>query len=962
LEDTVDPSRWPEADALLDQALALPPHEREPFVRRAAASDADLQAAVLAILHEASGHDAFLLPGGALDGPLLAEIANGSASPLDDVLTPGTVLGSYRVVGPLGRGGMGEVYRALDMRLGREVALKILPGAFAKDAERLARFEREARMLASIAHPKIGAIYDIEDTDVGRALVLELVEGPTLADRLADGPLPIDQALGLARDVAEALEAAHQRAIVHRDLKPANIKITPDGARVLDFGIAKALRPDQSGEVAPLTTAVVRPGAVMGTAAYMSPEQARGQRVDHRADIWAFGCLLFEMLTGERAFTGDSTTEVLACILEREPDLSKLPPDAPPAVRRLVRRCLQKQPRHRLGWIGDALLELDERELAEPDGAQRPGPGRWGRRVLPAIAAGGVLGAAAMAAFGVRNAPPADVPPTTRLAVVAPASDQLVAGDLSSVAFAREGRVLVYRARRDGALQLFRRALHDAVPQPIPGTENAVGPFVSDSGRSVAFSRDGLLHVVSLRGGPPVSVTEVAGAVSGAWLGDEAVVFGGETTGGLQRVAASGGAVTPLTKLDGERGDQYHGLPEIVPGGRAVLFTIWSRGRPQLASLDLGSREVMLIGEGRQPRFIGRGHVAFLRENAVLVVPFDAERLRTAGEPVAVMDDVDTSALSGTAHYATALDGTFVYLPRRESRARARSLVWVDRSGREEVVGLETGPFTRASLSPDGSRIALSTAGPDNRDIWVYAQDRGTLTRLTFDDAIDSAPVWTPDGQHVIFRSDRDGGGLFGMRADGAGGLTRLTRSGTAIHTPYIVTADGTVLYTAFGSYRDQSIRAVRLDEPFQESLVLDGPGAQVRPALSPNGRWIAYQSDESGRFEIYVRPYPEVHAARWQVSIHGGTSPHWTAGGRELLFHHDGAIRRVSVETSSVFRAGVPEIAVPIDLESDRLGPLFEVAPDGQRLLFIRQADGPDTSRAPAHFSVVQHWRAAGR
>jgi eukaryotic-like serine/threonine-protein kinase len=951
----MDLRRWPQADRLLDDALALDGPERDAFVRTAAGDDETLRAALEAVLREAERADDFLAPGGALEGALAEDLGRTDASSDGEPrrLAPGAAFAGYHIVSLAGRGGMGEVYKARDDRLGRFVALKILPDRFARDPERLARFEREARVLASLSHPRIGGIHGIAEDGAVRALVLEWVEGQTLADRLASGPIPVRDALGMAVQIGEALEAAHQRAVVHRDLKPANIALTSDGVKVLDFGLARAAGPSQSGERDPVSSVFARPGLILGTPAYMSPEQAQGMRLDHRADIWAFGCVLAEMLTGRQVFGGPSTGAVLSRVLEGTPNLERLPADTPSGVRMLLSRCLEKDPRRRLGWVGEAVLVLED-ALAPPP---PPSPGetvrRWWARTWPVVGGLALGAAAALVATPLFEREPP--PPVTRLAMPMPEGDAMVAGDLSTVAIAADGRRIVYRARRGGTMQLFVRTLDRPDPEPIPNSQHAVGPFLSPDGTWVAFSRDGSLVKVPIQGGTPVVLCPVTGAVSGAWLSNGSIVFGGELTRGLQRVSASGGTPQPFTTLDAARGERVHALPDPLGGHGYLSFTIWTDDRTEMGLVSVDGRDRRVLGEGRQARFVAPDHLAYVRQGALWAAPLDLRRLVLAGSPGPVLD-VDLSAISGSAHFAVSHTGTLAYLPRRSTRSRERHVVWAGRDGSEEPSGIAPGPYARAAVSPDGTRIALAASGPESRDLWLYTAPRRTLTRVTFDNAVDTAPVWTPDGRTLIFRSDRDGGGLFRVNADGAGALKRLTRSVETIHTPYEVTRDGRhVLFTEFRTYRDQRIGMARLDDG-DVTWLLDDPFAQLRPRLSPDGRWMAYQSDESGRFEVYVRPFPAVHEARWQVSTDGGASPMWGPDGRELFYFHDAGLRRVPVATGATFSAGEPAHLFSIDLPSDRLGPTYDIAPDGRLFLFVKTP--PAEAGAPVGpLLIVQNW-----
>jgi serine/threonine-protein kinase len=955
-----DLSRWPQADDLLDRALELPPDERVPFVRAASGDDAGLATALELILLEADRADGFLAPGGALTGPLAADLARVTDASTADAnrLAVGARFGDYDVLDVLGRGGMGEVYRARDVRLGREVALKVLPTRFAADTERHDRFVREARLLAALNHPRIAAIYDIDERDGVMALVLELVPGETLADRLTRGPLPVGEAIVVARQIVEALEAAHQRGVVHRDLKPANIKLTPDdGVKVLDFGIAKAVV-DDSGDiggaarVAPDDTAT-RPEVLLGTAAYVSPERARRQRSDHRADIWAFGCVLYEMLTGERAFDGATSTEVLARVLEREPDMTRLPADVPPPLRRLLDRTLRKDPARRLGYIGDALLDLEDAEPGRGPTAA-PAPARAPRPIALPIAlalAAGLVGGGALTWWAQR----ADPPPAQYLRVPVPDSDELVAGQQPGLALTPDGSTVIYRARRDGVLQLVKRTLSSDEAAVIPGTVDAASPFFSPDGAWLGYVGPSQLFKVPIAGGTPVPLCDAPGGARASWADDDTVLFSTGTGLVIFRVPASGGTAVEVTKLDTNAGHRAHEAPFALPGSRTALVTIVRDGGPQVGVADLATGDVRAIADGRQPQLIGR-RVVFLRGDALWAAGFDPARGALTTEPAVVLEGLEQGSLNGTGQFAVSAAGALVYMPRRRN-ADLRVPVWVTRDGAETPLPIEPAAYTRATVSPDGRRIALALATPEQRDIWIYDIARGTLMRLTLDPSTDTAPVWSPDSLRVAYRSERSGGGIFLQPADGAGTAERLTRSdvpGRPAHTPYAFTPDGgTLLFAELRSYSDQGIAAVTVASPPVVSVVLDGPYAEARPALSPDGQWLAYQSDESGRFEIYVRPYPGVTAARVPVSTTGGASPRWAANGREL-FYFDGrsmvAVRAGPGRTPSL---GRPAPLFDASKFSERLGPVYDVAADG-RFLFLRQGgvDRRDDLR------IVQHFR----
>ncbi len=956
-------------DDVLDGALALPPEQRAAFVAEAVGSDEALRAEVERVLREAEHSDGFLEPAGALSGPLFDSWCQRFGAGEDEAaLSPGALVGPYVVVERIGRGGMGEVYRARDRRLGREVALKVLPALVANDPARLARFEREARALASLSHPAIAAIYHLDETTEAKALVLELVEGPTLAERLVEGPVPMSETLAIARRVTEALEAAHERGIVHRDLKPGNIKLSPDaGVKVLDFGLARAYEVDGAARAAPSLESLTefgQPGAIVGTAAYMSPEQARGQRVDHRTDIWAFGCVLYEMLSGQRAFGGESATEVIARVLEREPDLDALPAQTPASIRRLLRRTFEKDPARRLRHIADARLEIDE-ALGEgsarghaPSASPAGSPGGH-TTSLWRLAAALVAGMALAGAWFAWNRPASVNEPVARLAVPVPVGDEVIAGQIPAVAVSPDGRWVAYRARRDGAIRLFLRAIDRDTPIVVEGSEEGAAPFFSPDGRWLGFDRDGVLMKVPVDGGPPTRVVELPGGFSASWAGDGTIVVASPQRRTLFAVPDSGGRLEPLTSQAETGADTMHLFPEVVPGTDAVLFTIATRDGTEVAVRRRGETNVSVLVDGSQPRVVDSGHLLFVRDGAVWAARFDTRRLALTSEPFTVQTAVRPTGAGG-AHYAVGREGSLVYLPARDA-APGRTLRWVRPDGSQEPLGLEPRPYSRATVSPDGTRVAFSMTDVGNQDVWIHDLRRGTTTRVTFDPAVDTAPMWLPDGRALVFRSDRDGGGLFRAPADGSTEVSLLVPGNGTFLTPYSFTPDGrTLLYSHFRTYREQGIGAVDLDDPGTPRTVLDGPFAELRPQVSPDGRWLAYQSDESGQFEVYVRPYPHVGSRRYTISNGGGTSPLWAKDGRTLYYYDGRAIVAVRVDTrGDELMAGAPQPAARVALFAERLGPVYDLSHDGRQFLVIHDED--DAARAArGRVMLVRHWEHA--
>src|SRR5262245_2596699 len=691
-------------------------------------------------------------------------------------LASGTRLGPYELLAPLGAGGMGEVYRARDTKLNRDVALKILSEAFALDPDRLARFKREAQVLASLNHQNIAGIYGFEESDGVQAIVLELIEGATLADRIAQGAIPLDEALPIARQITEALEAAHEQGIIHRDLKPANIKLRPDGTvKVLDFGLAKAVEPSIGGDVSHSPTitspAMTRMGVILGTAAYMSPEQARGKAVDKRADIWAFGCVLYEMLTARRAFAGDEVSDTLASVLAREPDWTLLPASLSPVLGTYLRRCLHKEPRQRIHDIADVRLALEGAfESATGNaGSRGQDPTDVQTRVDTAVASVrrmhrrrmALVGATTLVIGGasvgtavwwtMRAAPPR----VLRAEVTTAGATALsVSGFDRDLAITPDGSRVVYRSNN----QLLVRALEKLEPDVLSGLGAPRGVFVSPDGELVGFFDRTTMKKVALTGGPPLPITRIDGAGSrgATWGPDRTIVYATDAAStGLQRVSAAGGDATVLTTPNRERGEGDHLWPEFLPGGHAVLFTISAAtgglDNAQIAvfNLETGTPKVLVRG-GHHAHYVPTGHLVYGAGGTLRAAPFDRRRLEVSGAPVPVVDHVVTAA-TGAVDVAIAANGTMVYVP-ADARATARSLVWVDRMGREEPVSAPRRAYQYPRISPDGTRVALDVRDED-LDIWMWDFARLTFTRLTFDPGGDEYPVWMPDGRRVIFGS-----------------------------------------------------------------------------------------------------------------------------------------------------------------------------------------------------------------
>ena len=887
---------------------------------------------------------------------------------------PGTRLGVYEVTAQIGEGGMGQVYRARDTKLNRDVALKILPAAFASDPDRLARFIREAQMLASLNHPNIAAIYGIEESQDVPALVMELVEGEDLSQRIARGAIPPDEVLPIARQIADALEGAHEQGIIHRDLKPANIKLRPDGTvKVLDFGLAKAMEPASAMSVNAMTSPTLsmhatQAGIILGTAAYMSPEQAVGKPVDKRSDLWAFGVVVLEMLTGRPVFTGETVSHVLAAVLRAQPDWSALPEGVPGSIRALIRRCLEKDRRRRVADISTALFVLDEHASLGGSGTVLPRRPLWRRvvnHVPAAVVAAAVVGTGVWVAT--RQADP--VPPRTSRLALAPSGTAAlsIGGFVRDLAITPDGSRVVYVGNR--GTQLLVRALDTLEPVAV-FTGAPRGPFVSPDGQWIGFvDNNNVLKKVAVTGGPAVTLATLDQVLEGAtWGPDDAIIFATSNfTRGLQRVGAAGGPLTDLTRPDRAQGEVAHLWPELLPGGRAVLFTIGAQtgglDASQVAVLDLrtGTRKVLVRG-GSHAHYVSTGYLVYATAGTLRAVAFDLAHLETHGTPATVIPAVVTTIL-GDVDAVVAGDGTLAYVPGGASGAGApRTLVWVDRQGRETPIPAPPRPYVYPQLSPEGTRVAVNAQDQEN-DIWIWDLGRASLTRATFDPAFDGYPVWTPDGRRLLFGSARAGQvNLYVQAADGTGSATRLTES-TDQQAPLGITADGTrVVFQELTPTRQRDLMLLTLTPTPRVEPLLETRFEERGGIVSPDGRWLAYESNTAGRFEIYVRPFPDVSGGQWLVSNAGGVQPLWARSGRELFYvAPDGALLTVPV----VARGATWSAGAPTKLFEGHYftgGSLFttrqyDVSPDGQRFLMIKEGGGTDQTAAPAQVIVVQHW-----
>jgi serine/threonine protein kinase/Tol biopolymer transport system component len=857
-------------------------------------------------------------------------------------LSAGEKLGPYEILAPIGAGGMGEVYRARDTKLKRDVALKVLPDSFARDPERMARFQREAEVLASLNHPNIAQIYGIED----RALVMELVEGQTL-----QGPLPLETALNYGRQIADALEAAHDKGIIHRDLKPANIMITPAGVvKVLDFGLAAVAQSSDSSNPAnspTLTISPTRAGTILGTAAYMSPEQARGKAVDRRADIWAFGVVLFEMLTGQRLFAGETVSDTLAAVLKEEPDWTRVPVK----VRRLLKACLQKDPKQRLQAIGDWRLLLTD-EQPSPTATKRKLP--WLAAALLAVVAGVALWAPWRATRPLEH-------PLIRLDVDLGSDVSLPgpgpAGTRNSVSIPPDGTRLAYVASVSGGPpRLLTRRLDQPKAIELPGTEGASQPFFSPDGQWIGFSTGAKLNKISVEGGAVVPLGEASSFPGASW-GEDGIVLGGAGPG-LVRIPSGGGAAMPVTDM--RKGETGHGLPQILPGGNAVLFVVYTTSYDadnatiEVVSLKDHVRKILLRG-GTSPYYLPSGHLVYVNKGTLFAIPFDLDRLETRGTAVPVLDGI-AQGQDGLAHldFSRSLTGPGALVYRKSSGGgpQMSTIQWLDGAGKKEPLLAKPGNYRDPRLSPDGRRLALSVGEGGRQDIWVYDLQRDAMTRLTVDGSYIS-PIWSPDGQYIVFTSYA--GPLFWTRADG-GGQPQAMTEGKNPQRAFSFSPDGQRLaYQELSGPGTSSMKIWTL--PVAEDggqfragkpeLFVGTEGFALDPEFSPDGRWLAYESGERGSArEVFVRAFPAPasgQGGRWQISNGGAQFPVWSRNGHELLYWSGDRIMAVSYTVKGeVFVPEKPRVWV------SKLGgsPAFDLAPDGKRIAVVTPVESAEAPK----------------
>ena len=872
------------------------------------------------------------------------------------MLSAGTKLGAYEIVAQIGAGGMGEVYRARDSKLGRDVAIKVLPEAFARDADRMARFQREAKVLASLNHPNIASIYGLEDSGATHALVMELVEGPTLADRIKEGPIPIDEALRIVKQICEALEYAHERGIVHRDLKPANVKVTADDAvKILDFGLAKALEGDAASLDMSTSPTISRmatmQGVLLGTAAYMSPEQAKAKPVDRRADIWAFGCVLYEMLTGKQTFTGETVTDTLAAVIRAEPDWSQLPSATPMRVRVLLQRCLQKDPKQRLRDIGDARISLDEILSGATEGTpslatvERPLQRKW---LWLVTGLAGVLIVAAVAGFAGWSLKPVPPRPVTRTVILLPPGEQLASLSEPALALSPDGSELAYVATtQDGTVQqIHLRAMESGEARPVSGTEGAVGPFFSPDGQWLGFFANGKLKKIPITGGVAQTLADAPVPEGASWSSRGIIAFT-PVFGPIQDVSEAGGTPRPWTHV--AQGESVHGWPEFLPGNKAVVFQAGSNVAVQLEGAS-EQRNLIQGQEGTMPRYVSSGHLIYAQAGTLMAVPFDPQRLEVKGAPVSVVQNVLRGPTPGATQYSVSNTGSLVYVS-GSAQVLASKLVWVSRNGAEQPLAAPAKDYGYPRLSPDGHRVTVVSGS----QVWLYDLARDTLTRFTFEGTMNVYPTWTPDGKRIAFTSDKGGPqNIYWQMADGSGGLERLTTSQN-LQAPVSWSPNGELLaFLELSPTTAADIWVLRLSDRKAQPF-LQTPAYEGAPQFSPDGHWMAYASDESGRREIYVQPYPGP-GGKWQISTDGGNEPVWNRGGRELFYRNGDKMMAVDVTTQPGFSAGKPKMLFEGRYAlSTATIPNYDDSPDGQRFLMLKPVQ--QEQAAPMQINVVLNW-----
>ena len=946
----MDPERWKQISQVCHSALELEPGQREAYLKKACGGETSLLEEVRSLLAQNdSSRSPLELP--AMEHAAMAMAEELTLKPLENLI--GRTLLHYRIVEKIGEGGMGIVYRAKDLKLNRQVAIKVLPQLFSSDPERIGRFEREAKLLASLNHPNIAAIYGIEEVAGARALVMELVEGNDLSILIARGPIRLADALPIARQIADALEAAHDLGIVHRDLKPANIKVRDDGTvKVLDFGLAKAQESSaaKAQDSPTLTISPTQTGVILGTAAYMSPEQASGKAVNKRSDIWAFGVLFYEMLTGERAFKGNNVSEILASVLKDMPSLDTLPGATPPRLKRLLARCLDRDEKMRLRDIGEARVEIARIESGATDSAAIFAPASAAPRSLVARA----LPWAVTAIFGIALAvallvwSPWRSSPVLSTRITLSLSRDNSLDIRGGTAISPDGRTMAFAALSAQGPRLYIRGLDEWEPRPLPLTDGATNPFFSPDGRWIAFTRGDTLEKVPVGGGPPQVICKgVTNTVYGGhWRNDGTIIFGGWPAG-LWRVSSDGGTPQLVTRPR-EDSDAWYMWPERLPGDRGILFTIWKGGQTNIAVLAPGtdSPRIIVASGGRQ-RCLPTGHLTYVAGSHLFAVPFDLDRLEVRGGATIVVDDVNEDV--SASDYDVSANGVLVYMPPGSS---ASHIIWKDRQGVTIPIGESSGRYGAGSLalSPDGERFSVSVREGPSRNIWTGSVANGLLTRLTFGND-DEFGLWSRDGERLFYSAAGQSGNynIFWTATDGSGKTGRLTQSPHAQNATSLSPSGDTILFNDIDPSNGSDIWELSLSDKKTRPVVRTR-FTESGAAFSPDGHWIAYRSNESGQSEVYVQAYPGPGLKR-RVSLQGGDTPVWSHNGHELFYQTATALFAVPISVDAHdLRAGTPQ---RLFVKTRGAAGGRYTSADDQRFLMIEKAETNQSSQ----LNLVQNW-----
>ena len=935
------PERWQELKKVLGAALELNSAERSAYLDRACPEASVRREVESLIAAHDQGDSRFLVQ------PSVE-------------LTQGTKLGPYEIVALVGAGGMGEVYRARDTRLNRIVAIKVLPAQTADRDGVRERFEREAKAISSLNHPHICTLYDVGHQNGIDYLVMEYLEGQTLAARLQKGPLPLDQALKYAIEIADALDKAHRKGITHRDLKPGNIMLTKSGAKLLDFGLAKlrqeAAHPGAALSQVPTKDPITGEGVILGTLQYMAPEQVEGKEADARTDIFAFGAVLYEMVTGKKAFEGKTQASLIAKILETDPPpMTSLQPMTPVALDRVVKKCLAKEPEGR--WQ-DASDLCDELKWISESGAQLLAPqivsakdaGALGRRLL--VLGIGALAVALIATLAVRSLKPAPAPPNqpvSRFTIsLAPGQSLSTVPSMTGLelALSADGTKLAYVATEKGTQRIYLRAMNGLEPKPIPGTEGGITPFFSPDGQWLGFFSGGRLRKVSVNGVATAALAEVDEYGLGGSLGsDGTIVLGG--LGSAQQVPDGGGALQRLSRP--ERGEIAHAWPELLPKDEAVLFTAITSGPPRVAVQLLRSGKRWNLAPGGTPRFARSGQLLYVRAGTLMAAPFDVKRLTITGTAIPVVENILQSPVTGVAQYSISATGSLAYLS--GAPASPNRLVWVSRKGVEQPVDAPPNAYFDPRLSPDGRTIAVGMAEENSLQIALFDLNRKKLSRLTFQ-GNNRVPLWTPDGKHIVFWSDTTGpANLYWLRSDGSGGREQL-RSSNYLDVPFSFSRDGQLLpFVEVNPLTGDGIWVLRMSDRKAQSFL----ESATAPEISPDGRWLAYVSQESGHREVYVQPYPGP-GGKYQISTEGGTEPLWNPNGRELFYRNADKMMAVDIYTQPSFAAAKPRQLFQGNYVLNYFaGPFYDVSRDGERFLMLQPVEQGQAE--PSQINVVLNW-----